>query len=210
MAPEFIIFIVLIRVVIAVAAGAVASSKGRNVAGWFCLSLLFEIIPLIIVACLPNLKQQKADQDRIEMEQRRLREQLRQERIKNEAFRQYAAQRLDTHDQVLGIETRTAQALPGPEDPSAEQALSAMSGGGAEPLPVAPPPAQADKPRVSASASVWYYEMNGAQQGPVTAVEIKGLLDAARIRATTLVWTEGLADWVPLARIPWFGSQVAT
>ena len=35
----------------------------------------------------------------------RLREQLRQERFKNETFRQFATERLDVHDDALGLDT---------------------------------------------------------------------------------------------------------
>ncbi len=39
---------------LAVAAGVVGSSKGRSGFGWFLLGLLFSLIALIIVACLPS------------------------------------------------------------------------------------------------------------------------------------------------------------
>ncbi len=43
-------------------------------------------------------------------EQRRLREQLRQERLRNQSFQQYTAARLDVHDQALSLDTRSADA----------------------------------------------------------------------------------------------------
>lgn len=47
--------ILLIWLVFAVATAAVAGSKGRSVIGWFLLGVLFSLIALIVVACLPSL-----------------------------------------------------------------------------------------------------------------------------------------------------------
>ncbi|MCY2927236.1 MAG: GYF domain-containing protein [Planctomycetota bacterium] len=201
----------MVSFVTAVIGGIVASAKGRNVVAWVVLGFLFGLIGVLIVCCLPNVKEQRADRDRIELEHRRLREQLRQERMKNESFRQYAAGRLDAHDQVLGVETRTAQALPPPGESSPEQALAAMAGGELDPIPLVEAPPQARSPQpMAAAATGWYYELNGAQQGPVSGREIKALLDSARIHAATLVCTKGMTDWVPLSEVPWFRRQVAS
>src|SRR5438477_7354663 len=86
-----------VMAVFAAASGTVAYFKGRNVLGWTLLGLL-GWVPLVIVACLPNLKEQAAREAHIAEENRRLREQLRQERIKSESFRQHTAARLDVHD----------------------------------------------------------------------------------------------------------------
>ena len=44
----------------------------------------------------------------------------------------------------------------------------------------------------------WYYEFNGAQHGPVAAAAAVTLLSNGTLSARSLVWREGLADWVPL------------
>ena len=77
----------IVGVICAVICGFVAASKGRSVVAWVILGFLFGIIPLIIVACLSNLTAQRQRDSYIDEENRRLREQLRQERIKGETFR---------------------------------------------------------------------------------------------------------------------------
>src|SRR5262245_8301344 len=95
-------------------AAAIANSKGRSSVGWFFGGFFLGLIGIIIVAVLPNLKEQKFKEEAVERENRRLREQLMQEQIKTEAFRRHAAARLDAHDTHLGIDTRSAaSALPG-------------------------------------------------------------------------------------------------
>jgi uncharacterized membrane protein len=42
----------------------------------------------------------------------------------------------------------------------------------------------------------WHYMKNGAQAGPVTTDELKGLIASGAIKVDTLVWREGLATWV--------------
>jgi hypothetical protein len=49
----------------------------------------------------------------------------------------------------------------------------------------------------------WFYADDGAQKGPVSDEEFQRLAAAGTIRAETLVWREGLADWKP------FGSLTA-
>jgi uncharacterized membrane protein len=49
----------------------------------------------------------------------------------------------------------------------------------------------------------WFYSLNGEQKGPVTLQELQQLAAAGMIdRAKTLVWSEGMADWVPAGSIP--------
>lgn len=45
----------------------------------------------------------------------------------------------------------------------------------------------------------WYYEKNGAQEGPISESELKGLLAVNQITPATLVWKEGMADWAPFS-----------
>ncbi|MEI7954533.1 MAG: DUF805 domain-containing protein [Verrucomicrobiota bacterium] len=46
--------------------------------------------------------------------------------------------------------------------------------------------------------AIWYYESNGAQQGPVDEAEAVALLANGTLTVRSLVWREGLVDWVPL------------
>ena len=117
-------------------AAAIASSKGRSAIGWFFGGFLLGIVGVIIVACLSNRKEEQAYRASADREQRRLREQLRQERLKNEAFRQHATHRLDTHDQSLGVDTRSTPGLPG-QGPSGLPGLPPAFGRQAR---IGPPP----------------------------------------------------------------------
>lgn len=50
----------------------------------------------------------------------------------------------------------------------------------------------------------WYYAEKGAQKGPVNEQEFQSLVQSGAIRADTLVWREGMANWVA------YGSLGAT
>lgn len=50
--------------------------------------------------------------------------------------------------------------------------------------------------------SLWYYEHDGAQQGPVDAETLKRLVDEGVVSRETLVWRDGMADWMPAAQAP--------
>ena len=183
---------ILILIVFATVTAMIASSKGRNAVGWFFGGFFLGLIGIIIVAVLPNLKKQREQEAQIARENRRLREQVKQERIKNEAFRRFTAGRLDVHDQALGLDTRTAQALP---DAAAAPQLTL-----GEPLaiPVDPPVAR-----------LWYYEVEGQAMGPVPEAEIRNLLQAGRVSPQTLVWCEDLGSWTPAGRVAAFSSRGA-
>ena len=185
----------IINIICAVICGAIASAKGRNVVGWSLLGLL-GLIPIIIVACLPNLNEQAARDTYVDNENRRLREQLRQERIKSESFRQHAAARLDAHDQKLGMDTRQT----GPALGAGVQAAGQLSDGGAfDPTQAAAAP-EPNMPR-------WYYGREGRTLGPVKASEIGELIRLEIINRQTLLWCEDMTDWQPAGEIATFAEN---
>ena len=179
----------VLMVICGVIGAMIASHKGRSAFGWFFGGFFLGIIGVIIVAVLPNLKQQRESQARAAQESRRLREQLKQERVKFEAFRRHAAYRLDAHDEAIGVDTRSGQVLPAAR-PAARLAE------GAPALQQRPP----------APGRLWYYEVNGETRGPVPEAEIRHLLEARQVGANTLVWCEDLGEWTPLGKIRFFGS----
>lgn len=164
----------------------IAHSKGRNVVGWFFLGFFFACIALIIILCISNLNEEQAKWNANEIEQRRLREQLRQEQLKNEALRQHTAARLDIHDQKLGIDTRNIPtALP--LGPPRQNAMLPNT-------PALPPPGM---PRDG-----WYTNEDGQQQGPYTFANLNARARQGTLPQTTLVWAEGMDSWQPAETIP--------
>lgn len=57
-------------------------------------------------------------------------------------------------------------------------------------------------------SSQWFYSKNGEQKGPVPFSELQDLLSSG-LPATSLVWTEGAAEWVPASSIPELIQQTA-
>jgi type II secretory pathway pseudopilin PulG len=221
---EFLVIHLIFALICASIMACIASSKGRSVIGWFFggffMGILgfLGIIGIIIVAVLPNLKEQRFKEEALERENRRLREQLMQEQIKTEAFRQHAAARLDAHDAHLGVDTRAVvTALPSPDNPAAltnpELVLLPASSDAwpnqtsASSFDNALVPAEQSSGRLvegnqfppTAPASVsqrqWYYEVQGKAQGPISDTELVTLAQQGLIVESTLVWTQQLGNW---------------
>jgi hypothetical protein len=51
------------------------------------------------------------------------------------------------------------------------------------------------------ASTEWYYAHDGQQAGPVSAVELKQLADAGKLRPDDLVWQEGVKDWIPARKV---------
>ena len=47
----------------------------------------------------------------------------------------------------------------------------------------------------------WFYALNGQQSGPVSEADFEQLIAAGTLRADTLVWKEGMANWQPLSAL---------
>lgn len=58
------------------------------------------------------------------------------------------------------------------------------------------------------SLFLWYTVEKGGQAGPWSSIALRGRIAAGKITGSTLVWTHGLSDWVPLESLEVFG-QVA-
>ena len=170
-------------------AAVIAANKGRSAIGWFFGGFFITIIGIVIVAVISNLKTEQAYRFRVAEEERRLREQLRQERIKAETYRQYTTQRLDTHDQMLDIDTRSLPA------------------GTEEAPPLLQWEADAAAPPAGAGESTWYYEMGEGSVGPVSADIIRGFLKDGVVAPTNLVWSEGMDQWTPISDVPAFQAR---
>lgn len=55
----------------------------------------------------------------------------------------------------------------------------------------------------------WYLVVNGQQQGPVPEEHVVGELRAGRADASTLVFTSGMSEWLPVGEVPRLAAHVA-
>lgn len=44
----------------------------------------------------------------------------------------------------------------------------------------------------------WFYGKDNAQHGPVSDLEIRNLISTDQITPDTMIWREGMSDWLPL------------
>lgn len=173
---------ILINAVFGIACAALAVDKGRSGVGWFFIGFILNCIGIILVLVVSNLKQHDQQFERAHDERRRLREQLRQERMKGEAFRDTVDHRLDTHDDVLGIDTRP------PSLPSDRLDY------GVPETPVA----DASEFR----ASVWFVHTSGMDTEEVDSGTLREWFRSDRVNRGTLVWRAGMEDWKPIEEVP--------
>src|SRR5438045_865155 len=54
----------------------------------------------------------------------------------------------------------------------------------------------------------WYYVSGGQQAGPVDEAQMAGLVRARQVRGETLVWHEGMPNWLPYGQVSpgWQGA----
>ena len=76
----------------------------------------------------------------------------------------------------------------------------------AEPSPA--PEVEKPKSMESADQAIWHVVVDGEQVGPLAVGEVKDRLHQGQISADTLVWKDGLADWVGLTTIPELASLI--
>ncbi len=70
----------------------------------------------------------------------------------------------------------------------------------AQPAPVAAP--SQVPPPVSAQQSSYTLSVNGATYGPYTVDMLKGWIPTGQFSAQSLVWKEGMAEWLPASKVP--------
>lgn len=175
-----LLIVLLVKVVFGAVCASIAAGRGRSAAGWFFIGLVIDCFGLILVLVLPDLKQQQEREQRVELENRRLREQLAKERQVADHRHGHIERRLGAHDQALGLDTSTPPQL-----------------------------TEAAAPPLLTGAARWYYARDRQRQGPVTAETIRHLHQAGAIQDATLVWTEGMTDWKALADVDELRGDVA-
>ncbi|MCP4180114.1 MAG: hypothetical protein GY756_20310 [bacterium] len=91
----------ILSLICGIIASVVAYNKHRSAIGWFFGGFFLGIIGIVIVSVLKDPIEEQRLKDEADQENRRLREQLNQEKVKNEVFREHTYKRLDAHDSHL-------------------------------------------------------------------------------------------------------------
>ena len=53
----------------------------------------------------------------------------------------------------------------------------------------------------------WFYEKDNAQYGPVSELKIPSLITSGQIDQTSLIWREGMEEWIPLSDVAEFQTS---
>ncbi|MFO7821134.1 MAG: DUF4339 domain-containing protein [Lentisphaeria bacterium] len=184
----------MIGIICGIISAIVANSKGRSAVGWFFLGFFFGFIGLIIICCLSDLNAQRAKEQNAERERRRLREQLKQERMKNSTFRQHVHKRLDQHDNALGVNTKSTGAVTA--SVAAQPALLGNS-----------PQKEVETQGVDtgrAGPEGWHVYVDQQQHGPLTQYQIESRIANGELAAGSLIWRPGMDRWYPITEIKQF------
>ena len=64
-------------------------------------------------------------------------------------------------------------------------------------------------PLASTAPRVWYFHVDGRNDGPHTPETVVEQIKTGRLDAQTLVWREGMGDWRPLKELPEFRGALA-
>ncbi len=191
---EVLVFQLLIAVVFGIICAAIASSRGRSGIAWFFIGFFAGCIGLIIVLCLPNLKEEQAKHMQLQRENRRLRERQRKDRQTADQRQTQTEQRLGLHDQALDLDT-------------SRQVEGRASRGHLEHTgKPSPPPMDSPRskrpPKLKNPEKVWFYEdQNSLEQGPVSQGQLKLLLKVNEITLTTQVWRDPWTQWRVLEEV---------
>lgn len=166
------------------ACAAIGSARGRSPVAWFFLGFIFSCLALVLLLVLPDLQEQQDREEEVLARQRRLAEELAQERSKNQSFRGHVKARLDVHDAALGVDTR-------------EQTP-------AQPAELPPPPPVESVDAGELPERDWYVaEPGGEAEGPFSVEDLKARFHDGRVSLRSLVWNaEFEDDWQTLRDTP--------
>ena len=183
---EELAFYFIVGLIAGAVTAAAAHAKGRNAIGYFFVGFFFPCFGLILILCLSNLNEEKARIQAQEIQNRRLKEQLRQEQMKLETLRQHATARLDRHDEALGINSRS------------------LGGDFADPDAIAPPPPPNPNQLTAEENDLveWHYVVAGKPRGPVRRSDLLQELSRGYITNKTLVWNPTMKEWLELGQVP--------
>ena len=162
----------------------IANHKGRNAVGWFFFGFFLPLVAVIVSLVVSNKKEERARYAKAASERRRLREQLKMERMQRQQEIGAANQRIDMHDRAIGVET-----APGVAPPLLPQTQIE-------------PPAELEAPAEEVPPPQWHYASPaGDQVGPVTFAELGSEYRAGHIGRGTLVWQPGWTEWHKIGEV---------
>ena len=50
--------------------------------------------------------------------------------------------------------------------------------------------------------ATWHFNIGGEQQGPVSTMELRGLISQGKLHDNDYVWKEGMSDWLTVSQVP--------
>ena len=53
----------------------------------------------------------------------------------------------------------------------------------------------------------WFYGKDNSQHGPVSDLEIRNMVSSGKIDMDTIIWREGMTDWIPMKDVPEFKPE---
>lgn len=56
----------------------------------------------------------------------------------------------------------------------------------------------------------WFYGKDNTQHGPVSEQDIHSLASSGQIDTNTIIWREGMTDWIPMKDVPEFQSLASS
>lgn len=181
LAMELVIQLIVIGVC-AVACAGVAPNRGRSAFNWFLIGGCTGCIGLIVLLCLPDLKEEERKLKEMRKQHRRLKETALKDRHVADQRHAQVTRRLGQHDEALGISTA--------------HSLTDGAGSGESKLLGGPPP-----------LNVWHYARDDTQHGPFGIEQIRRLLNEGQITTDTLVWRQGMPGWQKLGQTAEFESE---
>ncbi len=199
----------VLRVVFGGLCAVVASGRGRSGVAWFFLGFFLGCVGLIVLLVIPDLRLEQERRSKILNQNRRLREQVRKDRMVADARSGEQDRRLQAHDRALGIDT----APPAPDvlESGSSQPRWQVAGPSVAPADSTAPPSSGQAGRSEAAPGTstpsdhedraWYFADHQGRQGPVSLTILRTLWAQGVVTGQTYVWAEGMGDWASIAQV---------
>lgn len=167
-------------------AAFVASSKGRNPAGWFFIAVFASpLLAIIILLVLPDEAQKKGNERATKFQ--RLRQQKR-DREEKEERKQLERERREERQQSQQLHAMLLSKLAAPA-PQPRQFGPAVTPPASDSVEV-PPPLPDEVP-----TDGWYVVVKGEKMGPLELGGLARLVTKEMVTGESLVWRKGYPGW---------------